>query len=465
MSEMGINAAAAVDAAIERRGGVPAVANGSLHNAADRGRETAPSEDAVALAFVVSHREYRFVSPWHRWIKWDGKRWREDSTGHVFERIRNLVRACVADGKTARSTMSAAFVSGVERLLRTDQRLVLLPEQLDADPWLLNTQDGLVDLRTGEKRPHDPTALCTRITNAGTDGTQGGELWAQFLRDVTLGDVDLSGYLQRVAGYAATGVTAEDVLVYLFGVGANGKSTFAEALAHALGDYALTFSPEVLMESRGERHPTELAQFSGVRLATTSEPASSAAWNDSRVKALTGDANISARFMRGDFFIFARTHKTLVIGNHMPRLAEVTHAIRRRVQMVPFRAIFQPQPGQDMRGRLKSDAGGAILAWVIEGARAWREAGTSPPAAVRDLTAEYLSDQDLLSQWLEERCNRCASFELLSNLHRDHKAWCERMGVPLVSNLALSRQLQAAGFRKRSTSVGKVFDGLELQSA
>ena len=72
----------------------------------------------------------------------------------------------------------------------------------------------------------------------------------------------------------------------------------------ALGDYARVFPAEVLMEAQGERHPTELAQFMGVRFALTSEPASSATWNDSRIKSLTGDATISARFMRGDFFEF-----------------------------------------------------------------------------------------------------------------------------------------------------------------
>lgn len=92
-----------------------------------------------------------------------------------------------------------------------------------------------------------------------------------------------------LAGYCATGVTPEDVLVFLFGIGANGKGSFAEAVAHALGDYAKMFPAEVLMESKGERHPTDLAQFMGVRFALTSEPASSATWNDSRIKSLTGD--------------------------------------------------------------------------------------------------------------------------------------------------------------------------------
>lgn len=447
-------AAAIVDARIAARGGEGAVlADG-----------TAPSEDAVALAFVDNFPDFRYVPPWHRWLRWDGMRWREDSAGRVFGHIRELVRGFVTGGKAERNTAHAAFVSGVERLLRADQRIVVLPEQLDADPWLLNTRSGIVDLRTGALRPHDRAALMTKVTGATIDPTQGAELWAQFIADITRGDLDLAAYLQRLAGYCATGVTTEDLLVYKFGPGANGKSSFAEAVAHALGDYARQFPPEVLMEARGERHPTEIAQFMGVRLAITSEPSASATWNDSRVKALTGDKMLSARFMRGDFFEFERTHKTLVLGNHMPRLNEVTHAMRRRVQMVPFKAVFTPTPGPGMRERLREEAAGAILAWIVEGARQWLAMGTAPPAAVRDLTAEYLADQDVFGQWLEDGCERDGkASERSSDLHKSYTAWCERAGVRPESSVRFSATLKAAGFDKRKTSVGALFYGLRLR--
>lgn len=428
------------------------------------GEVSMPSEDAFALAFVENYGNvYRYVPQWHRWLKWDGRRWCEDSTAEVYAKARELVRVFVEGQKAERSTANAAFIGGVERLLRTDQRIVVLPTQLDADPWALNTPSGIVDLRTGATRPHDPAALHTRITSAGTDCNEGAELWRQFLHDITLGDAELIAYLQRVAGYCATGCTSEDVLPYLFGIGANGKSSFAEALAHALGDYAKSFPPEVLMESKGERHPTELAQFMGVRFALTSEPGSQATWNDSRLKALTGDATISARFMRGDFFTFARSHKTMVLGNHMPRLADVTHAIRRRVQMVPFRAVFEPAPGPGMRERLKAEAGGAILAWAIEGAKLWAEHGTAPPAAVRDMTTGYLIDQDVLGQWLGERCERGVKFsERSSVLHKSYSAWCEHSGTRPESVVRFAEKMVAAGFEKRHTAVGKLFYGVRL---
>jgi putative DNA primase/helicase len=440
----------------------------SLASVALREREqtsASPSEDAIALAFVDQHPDHRYVAPWSRWLRWDGKRWQEDSTGFIYARIRDLVRDSVVGGKAERSTANAKFVAGAERLLRTDQRIVVVPDQLDANPWQLNTHSGIVDLRTGDVRPHDMTTLVTRITACGIKPSEDAQrLWAGFLSDITQGDRELEAYLQRAAGYCATGATTEDVLVYLFGVGANGKSSFAEAVAYALGDYAKVFPAEVLMESKGERHPTDLAQFMGVRFALTSEPSSSSTWNDSRIKSLTGDAVISARFMRGDFFTFPRTHKTVVLGNHMPALAEVTHAIRRRVQMVPFRAVFEPSPGKGMRDRLKEEAGPAVLAWIIAGARLWHDVGTAPPKSVLDLTADYLSDQDELGQWLGERCERDANAsELSSELHVDYKRWCEREGIRARSNKALSQHLVAAGFKRDVTMVGRLIRGLRLK--
>lgn len=426
----------------------------------------ASSEDQVALLFVDQYRNrFRYVPAWNRWLEWDRKRWQRESTGAMFGYIRELLREAVSGTKDERSTASASFVAGVERLARYDQRIVVLPDQLDADPWLFNTQSGIVDLRTGTQVAHDPDALLTRIAAASVNADQGRELWAQFITDVTQGNTELAEYLQRIAGYFATGVITEDVLIYLFGLGSNGKSSFAEAIAAAMGDYAMVFPSEVLMESKGERHPTELAQFQGARLALSSEPSSTATWNDARVKSMTGDATISARYMRSDFFTFPRTHKTMLVGNHMPRLNAVTHAIRRRVQMVPFRAVFTPAAGPGMRERLKSEALGSILAWIIAGAAAWQEKGTTPPACVRDLTENYLSGQDDVVEWQDECCERDAqASELSSNLYRNYVSWCERTGARAKSNRALAISLVEAGFEKRATMIGKVFYGLKLRA-
>ena len=227
-----------------------------------------PSQDAIALAFVRLYGDrYRYVPAWQRWIGWDGKRWAIDHHNAVSATIRTIIREAVGGTRHERRIATANYIRGAEQMARYDPAVVLQPSALDADPWLLNTQADIVNLRDGSRHPHDPAALITRITAAAPADAEGEALWAQFLVDITQGDATMSAYLQRVAGYCASGVTSEDILPYFFGVGSNGKSSFAETLMAALGDYALVFAPEVMMEARGERHPTELAQFMGVRLA------------------------------------------------------------------------------------------------------------------------------------------------------------------------------------------------------
>jgi putative DNA primase/helicase len=169
--------------------------------------------------------------------------------------------------------------------------------------------------------------------------------------------------------------------------------------------------------------------------------------------------------MRGDFFTFPRTHKMVVLGNHMPRMKDVSHAMRRRLQMVPFRAVFDIEPGPLMRDRLKSEASGAVLAWVIEGAQYWQDMHTAPPLVVTAMTTEYFSDQDLVGQWLGENCEReMGAFELSSTLHKNYKAWCELNGAQPWSIVAFSAHLRTAGFEKKNTMVGKTFYGIRIKT-
>jgi putative DNA primase/helicase len=178
----------------------------------------------------------------------------------------------------------------------------------------------------------------------------------------------------------------------------------------------------------------------------------------------TGDATISARYMRGDYFSFERSHKTIVVGNHQPKLNAVTPAIRRRVQMVPFNAVFASVAGEGMRERLRDKALGAALAWAIHGTVEWIKHGTAPPASVLQLTDDYLADEDGYGQWLEERCLRDDSgSEASSALYRSYQAWCAQKGVRPESNTLLSRYLLASGFSRKKTSAARWFHGLRLR--
>jgi putative DNA primase/helicase len=183
------------------------------------------TEDALALAFTRRyHRDWRYVATWGRWLVWDGHRWRAEDTLAASDLIRHVCRqaAMKADNpKIAAKLAASSTVGGVERLARADRRHAATTDEWDADPWLLNTPGGVVDLKTGRQRPHDRADRMTKITTA----TPAGDCptWRQFLDEVTGGDKELQAYLQRMVGYALTGSTREHALFFLYGTGANGK--------------------------------------------------------------------------------------------------------------------------------------------------------------------------------------------------------------------------------------------------
>jgi putative DNA primase/helicase len=304
------------------------------------------SEDSLALEFTRRHGEdLRYVAPWGKWLRWDGKRWAEDRTIRVFDLAREVCRdaAKEAEEKIARQITTAKTVAAVEKLARSDPKHAILPEQLDADDYLLNTPGGTMNLRTGKLGPHQREDLLTKMTAVTPDDDADDSTWIRFLGDITLGDKAIEDYLQRLFGYSLSGDIRDHVLVFLYGGGANGKSTLIDLVLHVLGDYGKLISTETLMESRGDRHPTDIAALLGVRLAVSSEVEEGQHWAESRLKALTGDATLTGRFMRQDFFEFKRTHKLIVAGNHRPTIRVVDEAMRRRIHLVPFKARLLAQ--------------------------------------------------------------------------------------------------------------------------
>jgi putative DNA primase/helicase len=166
--------------------------------------------------------------------------------------------------------------------------------------------------------------------------------WVAFLDRIAGGNVELVDFLQRVAGYSLTGVTREHALFFLYGTGANGKTTFLNAITGALGDYCKNAPIETFTATQSERHPTDLASLRGARLVTAVETEEGRRWAESKIKALTGGDKISARFKRQDFFEYTPQFKLLIAGNHKPGLRWVDEAIRRRLHLIPFTITIPP---------------------------------------------------------------------------------------------------------------------------
>ncbi|HTV28992.1 MAG TPA: phage/plasmid primase, P4 family, partial [Xanthobacteraceae bacterium] len=249
----------------------------------------------------------------------------------------------------------------------------------------------------------------------------------------------------------------------------NGKGVFLNTLGAIMGDYAQTAPTAMFTETHGERHPTELAMLQGARLVVAQEVNEGQAWNEQRIKELTGGDPIAARFMRQDFFKFDPQHTLVIAGNHKPRLRNVDEAMRRRFHMVPFTAKISPRDTH-LAEKLKAEWPG-ILQWAINGCLEWQMFGLAPPPAVVDMTAEYFESQDIGPDWLRDRCvvapGEKASFAdllddyraYMSDNREEPKGWSSD-APPVASGLTNisfsgSNGNQTTGSTKMSASLGK----------
>jgi putative DNA primase/helicase len=440
----------------------------ALGNAGQEDGPPAFSEEALALQFAEKYaNSLRYVAALGHWLEWDGAAWKKDNTLHAFDLARAICRtesAKVNIPKIASLIASAKTVSAVERLAKADRRLAATVDQFDADPWLLNTPGGAVDLRTGRLSQHRLEDYCTKATAVAPGGDC--PLWLAFLARITADDAELQLFLRRMAGYALTGSTQEHSLFFGYGTGANGKSVFCSTIAGILGDYATTAPMETFVSSGSERHPTDLAGLRGARLVTAIETEEGRRWAESRIKALTGGDRIAARFMRQDFFEFTPQFKLLIVGNHKPGLRGVDEAIRRRMNLIPFTVTIPAEERDEKLSERLRDEWPGILQWMLDGCAEWQGQGLAQPDAVRKATADYLDAEDALAQWMSERCNTGnAYYATLRDLFEDWKKWADTAGEIAGSQKRLGQKLDDRGFHRRlQGGTGRAgFDGIGLR--
>lgn len=423
------------------------------------------SEDSLALTFATRADRFRWT-PGRDWMVDDGVRWSKDDSLQRYTFARDICSEAAATlgedrQEFARRLASGKTVDAVLKLARSDKRLVVLPDQWDSDPMLLNTPGGVVQLRTGEMFARGQQYFTQATLVAPVPGPAPN--WNRFITEVCCGDADLKGFIQRMLGYGLTGDRREQVLFFWYGLGANGKSVLSDFFRWILGDYALKLPASVLMTSRGERHPTEIAQLAGKRLAVSSELDETSFFNEALVKELTGDESATARFMRGDFFQFGLTHKHVIIGNFKPRFRGGDSAMARRMRLVPFNATFDG-PAKDplMLTKLKAEAP-AILSWMVQGAREWSEGGLAPAKIVLDASKEYMMDNDDLALWIDECCDQEGETKA-NDLYQSFSRWKKSRGEHPLSQTSWGARLTALPGVTKKRSNGMRYSGLTLKA-
>ena len=432
--------------------------------------DTSPlySDDALALAFSARHVGHLlYVPAWSSWLRWDGCRWLKDDTLRVFDLVRALCRDEAARAEAnekngdviAKGLTSAGTIAAVGRRGRAAVRHARRAEAFDADPWALNTPEGVIDLRTGALRPHRRDDLFTKATTVSPAIGQ-CRRWIRFLLEITRGDRAMVRYLQRFIGYTLTGIIEEHAFAILSGPGGNGKSVLLAIIAAMLGDYATTAMSDVFTVGRNDQHPTHLASLRGARLVAVTETEQGRAWAEARIKSLTGGDRISARVMRGDPFEFSPVFKLWIAGNHRPVLRNPDPAMRRRLHLMPLTFVParpDPQLLEALRAELPE-----ILHWAIAGCLTWQRKRLSPPPVVTEATDSYFEEQDSLAAWLAERCERRPMAETPSRaMFADWKRWTAERSEECGTEKRFSEEMQRFAARKK-TAQANVFVGFRL---
>lgn len=387
------------------------------------------------------------------WHVWDGKRWSVDDCGEakraVLAELRQALSESLADKDLrgdVRKCESASGVAGVLDLAAALHPFAAAVRDLDADPFILNVENGALDLRTLELRDHRPADHITKVCRGAYRPGAEVLLWQEFLSRV-LPDEAVRGFVQRLAGVGLLGTVREHVLAILTGVGANGKSVFDKAIRHALGDYACTAEPDLFMH-RENAHPTGEMDLRGVRWVVVSETEKDRRLAESTMKRLTGGDTIRARRMRQDFVEFTPSHTALLITNHLPKVSGDDAAIWRRIRVVPFDVVI-PDHEQDreLDARLQLESDG-ILSWAVAGWVDYQRVGLSPPDAVTAATSRYRDDSDSVARFIADECAvgspmlKATTTQLFDAWQR----WRAHEGVAEISRKAFGQSLDSHGY-------------------
>ena len=453
------------------------------------------SEIAEGQLFAENTSGVLLWNPSLDWLVWDGCRFAPDNskarllaqkfTGKQHRAaqadVQQAAGAAAQDTENAelaaRAKKAKALLTFVTRCRSTNGLNHLMTEaaphlackldDLDADPFALNTPAGIVDLRTGELRPSDPAAFCTKVTAVGPCD-DGAELWRGFLDTICCGDTELADYLQTVAGMAALGQVFTETLLLATGDGGNGKSTFFNTLARVLGDYATSVRPALLLTGNAN-NGAELAALRGVRLALAAETEEGQRLDGAAVKGLVSTDRVAANPKYKDPFSFTPSHTLVLYTNFLPRVGSSDRGTWSRLTVLPFNAHLRDTAGErkDYAEILFTQAGGAVLAWMLEGARRFIANGykLTPPTVVQEALADYRKSNDWLGAFMEECCDLGENYAVSSKeLYQRYTAYCQVSGDYRRDSRDFANAMKSAGFELKHTKKGNAYTGLRLRS-
>ena len=345
------------------------------------------------------------------------------------------------------------------------QRKIFLsdPSDFDSNPWLLNVENGTVDLRTDELLAHQADNLLSKLVPFEYYADAECPRWERFLREIFAGDSQTIDFVQRAVGYTLTGLNKEHCIFVLFGNGHNGKSTFVNTIAQIVGDYGTATSPSTFVDRQAGGNTNDLAALRGARFVSAIETSQRAALAENFVKSVTGGDRIAARFLFHEFFEFEPTFKIWLATNHRPTIRGTDDGIWRRIRLIPFTQKFEElQDDKTLRDKLDAELPG-ILTWAVRGCLEWQRSGLTPSESVKSATASYRTDMDTFGDFLDERCIVEDGAKVSAKeIYGAYRAWADENGEKLVSQRWFGLRLGERGFAKKKSMGYPFYYGIRL---
>ena len=429
--------------------------------------------------FRMFHDRVRHVTDWGQWLIYDGARWQRDTTNEILQMSFTALSTIYSDAvsepdeskqkalyKWATRSESLPSRRNAVNLCAVEKGIAITPNGLDLDKWKLNLKNGTIDLKTGELLPHNRDDLITKMAPIKFDAAATCPRWEEFLSQVLGEDEETIEYVQKFIGYSMTGEVTEQVLGFLHGTGANGKSTFLGILQKLFGDYSRQAAPELLVQKKGGDHPTAVADLKGARFVVSTEIERGRGLAEVLVKQLTGGDTMKARFMRQDFFEFEPTHKIFLAANHKPIIRGNDEAIWRRIRLIPFEITIPPEErDHQLPEKLAAELPG-ILNWALEGCLKWQKQGLQESQAVSQATAAYRGEMDMLSDFLAECCEDDSSeVVIVKDLYETYLGWCEENNERTVTKRLFGMMLMERGYKQGRNRKARYWEGLRLKKS
>lgn len=357
------------------------------------------------------------------------------------------------------------------------------PKDLDADYMLFNCENALLRFSKVEdeedpggehanytlkveRLEHDRRHLVTKIAPAIYDPAAKCPKWEAFL-DRFQPNKDVQKFLQVYHGLALTGMTGQQCFIYNYGSGANGKSTFMEAVAALWGPYADLLNAESITgqgQRRGDQATPDLAELPGVRYLRISELPRGEDLKESLIKSLTGGEEIKVRHLNKGFFKFTPCFKGEMSGNDKPKIGGLDNGIWRRVRLVPWEIMIpdeERRPMNEILGEFEAERSG-ILNWLIEGLRLYMREGLLTPESITKATADFREQMNPVGSFLTD----CVVPEegravTARDIYHSFLDWCEANSVRAWQETSFAKAMQANGYVNDGKRVRR-YHGIKL---